>query len=192
MRQKDEQKQAQIYQATLKLVSQVGLAGISIAAIAKEAKVGTGSVYTYYASKEALINAVYEETLKIYSKKLFKGVNADEPFKVAIKKVFINYLNYLVAHQNEWIFQEQYLFSPYGTGNIDLLEFAAKQLAPLYQLIKRGKSELIIKNIDPRYHVVLLHGFGNRLALSLRYKRFTFNQAFIDHCFGLFWDAIKA
>ena len=51
---KDENKIQAIYQATLALVLKSGYAELNMAAVAKEAGIATGSIYTYFKNKEAL------------------------------------------------------------------------------------------------------------------------------------------
>ena len=57
MKPKDEDKQQAIADATFALVAQVGLSGLTMAAIAREAGIATGTLYVYYKSKEELLNA---------------------------------------------------------------------------------------------------------------------------------------
>ena len=62
MRQKDEAKAQEILRATLDEVEASGLAGLSIEAVARRAGVATGTVYTYFKSKEALLDSLYRHT----------------------------------------------------------------------------------------------------------------------------------
>jgi AcrR family transcriptional regulator len=192
VRIKDDNKRKQIHQAALKLVSEVGLSGISMAAIAKQAGIATGSLYTYYSDKEKLINGVYADTLKLYSKKLFDKCSPLDPVKVAVRKIFENYLRYALSYYQEWIFQEQYLFSIYAENNTERKAMVYKLLAPLVDVIEKGKKELLIKDIDVRYHLLMLLGFGNELALAVRLKAFKLNKEYIDTAFHMYWDAMKA
>lgn len=53
-----EEKQAAILAAATKIIAATGT-GATTAAIAKEAGVAAGSLFTYYATKDALLNAVF-------------------------------------------------------------------------------------------------------------------------------------
>ena len=55
MKPRDENKILDIYRATLELVKETGLAGITMGQIAKEAGLATGTVYIYFNNKEDLI-----------------------------------------------------------------------------------------------------------------------------------------
>jgi AcrR family transcriptional regulator len=56
---RDEHKIEQIFQATLVLVKEKGLAGITMGEIARAAKIATGTLYIYFESKEQLINELF-------------------------------------------------------------------------------------------------------------------------------------
>ena len=56
-------KRAAILAAALRLIARSGLHDTPIAAVAQEAGVGAGTVYRYFPSKEAMINALYLELL---------------------------------------------------------------------------------------------------------------------------------
>ena len=56
-------KRAAILAAALHLIARSGLHDTPIAAVAQEAGVGAGTVYRYFPSKEAMINALYLELL---------------------------------------------------------------------------------------------------------------------------------
>jgi AcrR family transcriptional regulator len=56
-------KRAAILSAALRLIARSGLHDTPIAAVAQEAGVGAGTVYRYFPSKEAMINALYLELL---------------------------------------------------------------------------------------------------------------------------------
>ena len=52
MREKDPNKLAAIYKATLKTVLREGFSGLKMGSVAKEAGIATGTMYVYFESKE--------------------------------------------------------------------------------------------------------------------------------------------
>ncbi|MES1163645.1 MAG: helix-turn-helix domain-containing protein, partial [Rhizobacter sp.] len=58
---KDDEKLRSIATATFALVEQTGLSGLTMAAIAREAGLATGTLYVYFKSKEELLVALYEQ-----------------------------------------------------------------------------------------------------------------------------------
>ena len=55
---KDDDKLRAIARATFALVEQTGLSGLTMAAIAREAGLATGTLYVYFRSKEELLVAL--------------------------------------------------------------------------------------------------------------------------------------
>jgi AcrR family transcriptional regulator len=191
MRTKDENKVHQIYKASLKLIAETGIAGLSIAAIAKEVGIGTGSFYTYFKSKEELLNELYKETRKYGFKELFADHSPDEPVKVAMRKVLHNYLKYRLEHYEIGVFQDQYVTSPYMQDNEDVRQFSRKMAEPLFELFDRGKKELLLKNIDNVFHSMTLRGIVNEMALYMRLRHLQLTDKLVDIAFQLFWDAVR-
>ncbi|MEO1031212.1 MAG: helix-turn-helix domain-containing protein, partial [Bacteroidota bacterium] len=60
MRTKDENKLMAIFDATVHLTATVGIAGLKMSLIAKEAEIAAGTIYLYYKNKKDLLNAVYK------------------------------------------------------------------------------------------------------------------------------------
>ena len=52
MRTKDEEKQDALFEATVKLVNEIGFAASSVAKIAKEANVSAATLYIYYRNNQ--------------------------------------------------------------------------------------------------------------------------------------------
>ena len=65
MKPRDDKKTEQIYCATLQLVKEHGLAGITMSDIAQAAKIATGTLYIYFSGKDELINDLFKECRKV-------------------------------------------------------------------------------------------------------------------------------
>lgn len=192
MRPKDEQKVEQIYKATLKLVAKYGLAGISMATIARDAGIGTGTLYTYFESKEDLIHQLYRHTRVNYGNILFADHVPSEPIRPAMKKIWLNYLNYRIDYYEESVLQDQYWVSPYLRDNVESRELTSQVLSPLKALLEKGIKEQLIKKTDMGLLIITMIGFISELAVFIKLKKFKKTATFTDEAFGLFWDAIKA
>ena len=66
MRVKDDIKQDALFEATVKLVNEIGFAASSVSKIAKEAGVSPATLYVYYKNKEDLLVSTYIEIKKIW------------------------------------------------------------------------------------------------------------------------------
>jgi AcrR family transcriptional regulator len=190
MKLKDDQKISLIYQATLRLIGRTGIAGISMAAIAKEAGLATGTLYTYFESKEELITSLFRESKKRSTTQLFKGYEPTGPFKVGLRHIWFNYLEDKLAHYEEGVFQEQYYNSPYVEAQT--MQSSLQLMAPLLELLERGKRELLVKDIDNNLLVIHLLGPVRELVTLIRMDRQYQEPKWLEMAFGLCWDGIKA
>ena len=59
MRVKDDEKQEALFEATVKLVNEIGFVSSSVSKIAKEANVSPATIYVYYKNKEDLLVSTY-------------------------------------------------------------------------------------------------------------------------------------
>lgn len=76
---KESRKREQIIQAALRVFAEHGLHGTPVPPIAAEAGVGVGTLYRYFDSKEALINAVFRDSKRRLQERLVNGLDLMHP-----------------------------------------------------------------------------------------------------------------
>ncbi len=189
MKTKDPQKVAAIYRATLALVYSEGLSGVKMAAVAKASGVATGTLYVYFESKTALLNSLYQR-LKSERDVYLSPELSTGPVKQQLKRLWDDSLTYYYSHQRETFFMEQFLNSAYCNDASKSL--SEQMLQGLYDLLERGKAELIIKDMDNPLLLCLLSGFLKAVASRWREQEQTLTPQMLAQSFQLCWDAIKA
>ena len=75
-------KQEQILHAALELFTERTFAGAAVPLVAERAGVATGTIYRYFPSKEALLNAVYQQWKGELKRRLVDEHEMGELFKV--------------------------------------------------------------------------------------------------------------
>jgi AcrR family transcriptional regulator len=186
---KDDKKIEQIYTATLQLVIDKGLAGITMSEIAKEAGLATGTLYIYFKGKDELVNALFTSCRKASAEVYFKNYDAAEPFKIGFKTIWLNLLKYRVDKFQQAIFLDQCYHSPYITESNK--EITRKLFQPLYKLMERGKKEHLLKNIDTFLLLTYMVGTINEAVKHTRYNGKMLTKVMIEQMFGMCWDGIK-
>jgi len=74
------EKRDAILAAALRLITRFGLHNTPMSAVAREAGVAVGTVYLYFPSKEAMINALYLHVLEDRNRSLYNGLpDATDP-----------------------------------------------------------------------------------------------------------------
>lgn len=191
MRKKDLDKINVIFRASLELIYTNGLAGLTMAKIAKEANLAIGTLYIYFKNKQELINELYINLRRDSVERFLKGYSEDLPFKIAIKTVWINYLNHRIEHHKESVFLEQYYRSPFISAEHKKLAELMKE--PVHQIIQRGKREMLIKNdVDDEMLFLSMLGFIRELADEHVAKVYKLNDEKIEKAFQISWDTVKA
>jgi TetR/AcrR family transcriptional regulator, repressor of fatR-cypB operon len=186
---RDENKIEQIYQATLSLVKQKGLAGITMSEIASAAKIATGTLYIYFSSKETLINELFTHCRKSSVDIYFKDYDSSQPFFNCLKTIWFNLLEFRMNHFQESVFMDQCYHSPFITETTK--EFTKKLIQPLYKLVERGKEEKKIKNLDAFILLIFMVSGINEYVKHSVYSEKKITKASMEDLFNLMWDGIK-
>ncbi len=189
MKLKDPDKIQIIYTATLKLVKNNGLTGLNMAAIGKEAKLGMGTVYVYFKSKEELINSLFKRLKGLNTNRIYSVIKPNAPFKVNMKELYDNYIKNRIDYFEEHFFVEQCSNSHFLDPESRKLDEAA--FHGVYALLDRGKKELLIKELDNALITSHMMGSANEIVTMCMKTNTKINKSFLDQAFTLCWDSIK-
>ena len=184
-----EDKLNRIFDATLRLTGEVGIAGLKMSSIAKEASIASGTLYIYFESKEELLNALYVKLQKEGASAITGEIN-HLPINIQLYKMWRIALKSLVSNRMRMIFLEQFVVSPYiSEANKDT---DAAFINYLDNLLNHGKSESLIKDIDNDMLISLIIGFVRNFSLHVvRNCNSHLTEELIDESFSLCWNAIK-
>lgn len=188
MRQKDDKKVDRIFNATVKLVEEQGLSGITMCDISKTAGIATGTLYIYFKNKEELINELFVECRKESANFYFKDFDEKDSFKVSYKKIFLNIVQYRLDHFQKFIFLEQCFHSPFI--NEDKRLFSAKTLQPLFQLFEKARAKGTIKSGDNRFLLWYIVGSINEVVKGTYYSNKKLTSQAINDLFEMSWDGL--
>ena len=189
MRTKDEAKVAAIYQATLELVRERGLAGITMSDISKAACLATGTLYIYFKNKEELIRALFLACREKSAREYFAGLDGNASFDERLHTVFTNIIRYKVSHFAVSAFLEQSYHSPFGCA-ADLKK-KQKALDPLFALIEEGIAQKKIKNVDPDLVISYLFGIVNELVKKSYFSNKKLSPEVVEQLYAMFRDGVR-
>lgn len=190
MKPKDDEKLRAIARATFTLVEQTGLSGLTMAAIAREAGLATGTLYVYFKSKEELLTALYEQAKTETTASLMKGDDPTAPFRSRFQRMWLNWLDHRLTHYAQMVFVEQYYNSPWFSDASR--ELSARLIKDWLDLIETAKAQQILKNVPTPMLVNSFGGSVRETANLLRSGSLKRTDAHLQMAFGLCWDGIKA
>ncbi len=190
MKPRDDKKIDQVFQSTLGLVKQKGLAGITMCEIAREAGMATGTLYIYFKNKEELVSKLFTECRKSSIESYFVNYDATVPFKEGFKVVWMNILRFRLENFEEVLLMDQFYHSPFIN---DCTKELTKQLkVPMYELIDRGKEEGLLKKVDSLSLLIFMIGTIHEGAKNAHYSQEPLTEKAADALFTMCWDGMKA
>lgn len=183
-------KKQLILQATLKLITDHGFQGTPVSLIAKEAGVGAGTIYRYFASKEAIFTELYDRIQLDLHAATMTAIPADVGVRDEFRLKWLNILHYFLDHPYEARFLEQYSASPPFINPAVIAE-RDRRNAHLKVLIARGVATGAIREVD--YHAVAVLLWGTVFQLHQLQATGTreVDQNLIDDVFGVFWEGLS-
>ena len=188
-------KRTSILRAAMTLIARNGFHGSPTAMIAAEAGVGAGTLYRYFADKDALIVAVHREVETRLNEWLQKDYPLGQSIRRRLDHYFIGLLRFFIDHPLEFKFLGQFYDSPYGVelrrDKIFSKPVGDSGCETIHGLLEQGVAEGIIKDLPL---VLLFALFIGALTSAVR----DHTHGFIDLDDGLqrrladaFWDAIR-
>lgn len=189
MRIKDDFKRDSLFNATVKLVNEIGFVSSSVSKIAKEARVSPATVYIHYKNKEDLLVSTYIEIKQKIGTTMLKDFNSKLPLKDILRRVWLNTFKYVSANPHYFQYVEQFANSPFA-GLVNRAE-VDRQFTPILQVIQTGIDQKVIKDV----HMDMVSAFMYYPIINLTNKRIsdsiTINNETIETAFALAWDALK-
>ncbi len=182
-------KKSALLNATLTLVNNHGFHNAPMAKIAKLAGVSPATIYLYFENKQDLINSLYLEVKKSFSDFAFQDYDETMSVKKGFEMIWFNIAHYKLNSISEANFLSQCDTSPMIDEAIRIE--GLKNLQPLLDLWKRGKSEGIIKPISD--YVLYAHTiYPLSFLLEMQQRNiFTLDETTKNNLFQVAWDAIK-
>ena len=153
-----EDSQEKILTAAFNLMSAKGYNSTSIAQIAKEAGVSKGLMYNYFHSKEDLLKALIDRTLRD-GEKIMEGVFSDDPAET-LENVFKWYFNELRNNLSEWKFISEIMLRADTFSFVK--DFVSVKLEEYTKLFSTLLQELEFENPIEEAYVIggLFDGIG--------------------------------
>jgi len=99
-------KREAIVDAALGLFVERGFYGTAVPEIAERAGVGAGTIYRYFESKEALVNAIYRHEKERFGHFVLEGFPAAAPIREQFRILWTRMARFATEHASAFIFLE--------------------------------------------------------------------------------------
>lgn len=192
MRPKDEAKEQLILDTALAMIARVGLSGLKMSDLAKEAGIATGTVYNYYHDKEAVIRSLYLYLTRKTTSDLVVDIPAHLPLRGRIQALAYAYLQKCLQHPEYDAFFEQYYRSPFFRETPEELANESALMQPILDVVLQGQREMLIKNADPELLVTLVCGMIGEVARQALYAERAVSETEWQTIFDVIWCGIRS
>ncbi|MEF3087940.1 TetR/AcrR family transcriptional regulator [Bacillus altitudinis] len=186
----NQNKQQSILDAALHLFATRGYDGTTIPMIAREAKVGTGTLYHYFKSKEELINYLFQSSVEKFKNTMIGDFTSSagevrEQFRflffrmVHFAKEDINALLFIDSHVNQYYLNEK--------SNKVFDDF----LEVLRELLENGKDRGVICDLPSDALIAIVYGAFVRLYKVIQAGHLKETEELIQSVEERCWKAIR-
>lgn len=178
-----------ILKAALDVFAENGFHASPTSQIAKQAGVGVGTLYRYFESKDALIEALHSCIDARIRPITNDSIDSSQPIRENVLRCLRMLAEFLIDNPAEFRFIQMYYNSPYGVAKKRSQENACDK--PLYQLLQRGIEQQVIKDLPFEVIFALLFGPIMMLIRDHLTGYFELTEEMIEATLDACWDALK-
>jgi len=191
---KAQDRREAIMAAALSLFVERGFYGTAVPEIAERAGIGAGTIYRYFDSKEALVNALYRAEKMKFAQNVVERVNAAgpgrEPARELFRRLWMHMAQFAIDHPQSFVFLELHHHAAYLDAESRALEHRMLQLFGMVIVSAQTRGEL--KAGDPRLMMGMVMGGFIGVIRSCMENNTPLAKAdwpFAERCM---WEAIRA
>ncbi len=185
-----EDKSEAILRAALELFNERGFHGTPVPLIAEKAGVGAGTIYRSFASKEVLVNALYQRWKKAMLATMMQDFPFEAPPREQFRVVWERMADFALKHPNEVAFLELHHHRPYLDDESRSIESGVMELG--VQLVRRAQEQRVVKSLDATVLIELANGAFLGLFRAMVEGRVEMKRAIFMHAEQCCWEAIRA
>jgi TetR/AcrR family transcriptional regulator, repressor of fatR-cypB operon len=152
----ESDKSEAILRAALDLFVERGFHGTSVPSVADKANVATGTIYHYFTSKEALVNALFRSLKQKIIDQVLNDFPYSSPIREQFRLVWTRMAEFAVKHPREFAFLELHHHSSYLDAESKALENQIIGFA--IEMVKAAQGAQLLKPLAPAILVEFVNG----------------------------------
>lgn len=149
-------KRQAILDAALELFAERGFHGTAVPLVAERAGVGAGTLYRYFESKEALVNALYRHLKTLLATSLLEGFPLDQPPRAMFADCYRRLSAFAVHQPRAFNFLELHHHAAYLDDQSRACD--AMVLAPLRAFVEQAQRAQALKELAPELLMAIVYG----------------------------------
>lgn len=178
-------KRELIFKTALPLFDELGFSGTTTAKIAKEAGIGSGTLFLYFQSKEELLSELYFEIKEEMIQAIKQNMDESQPCATQMRSIWNGVMYWGVVNQLKFSFLNQFSYSQHFRN------LAKSRSAVGFDYL----AECFAKMLANPEHVplVLTAFYGQIFAMvyHIIYHDESIKEVLTKDSFDIFWNGIK-
>ena len=187
-REPKKDKREAILAAALALFADRGFYGTAVPDIAERAGVAAGTLYRYFESKHALVNALYQHWKGVLFTSIMGDFDFDAPPRQQLHQFWQRLGRFATAHPKEFAFLELH---HHGYLDEDSKRIEEGGLRALQAFVERAQAQEVVKPVSAELLMALIYGafIGVYKGSVLGYLQMT--PETLDSAEQAIWEAIR-
>ncbi|MDQ3367528.1 MAG: TetR family transcriptional regulator [Myxococcota bacterium] len=177
-----------ILDAALHLFVERGFYGTAVPLVAERAKVAAGTIYHYFASKEALVNALFRRWKEAVAKSIYTAFPATAPPREQFRAIWQHMAKFSREHPEAFAFLELHPHHSYLDKESIALDGGLKAFGVAF--VKAAQQQGVLKPLEPALLMELIFGAFNGMFRAHREGRITLDDAALLAAEAACWDAV--
>lgn len=182
-------KRDAILDAALELFAERGFYGTAVPLVAEKAKVGAGTIYRYFPSKEALVNALYQRHKGALGEAMMAGFPVDAPFREQFHHFWAAVCGYAAEHPLALQFLELHHHGSYLDPTSRALE--TRILSTAKALVDGAIAQQILKPVPGELLMAIVWGSFRALVQGGSECLLQLDATMIAQAEACVWEAIR-
>ena len=183
-------KRDRILDAALGAFAEFGFHGTPVPLIADRAKVGAGTIYRYFESKEALVNALYRRSKSAMLERVSAGFPASGAPRQQWGHVFRRAVDFAMENPAAFDFLEMHHHAAYLDDESRAIEARAWTMA--LDILAATRGLRLTRDEEPVLLISLVWGGAIRLVRCAREGLVELTPTVLERFENLCWESIRA
>jgi TetR/AcrR family transcriptional regulator, repressor of fatR-cypB operon len=183
-------KRQAILDAALGLFVERGYHGTAVPEVAARAGVGAGTIYRYFASKEALVNDLYRAHKRDLASRLLEAFPTTAPAREQFQALWSRMAAFAREHRQAWAFLELHHHADYLDDTSRAIERQIDDTAEALLEATQERGE--IKNLPPRLLFAIVLGSFVGVMRAAWEERIPLTDEVLAAAEQCCWEAIRA
>ena len=183
-------KRESILDAALDLFVERGFFGTAVPEIAEKAGVGAGTIYRYFESKEALVNAIYRQQKLLFANVVLDGFPTVTTTREQFRSLWMRMAKFAVENTNAFVFLELHHHARYLDEESRAVE--NRMLELFTGVIVKAQAQGELKAGPPRLLMGLVMGAFTgviRSCVEIDQRLDSADWKLAEQCI---WEAVRA